>query len=96
MVFKDINSGFYVLKRPMQYACTHDEVKQMSERNGIVKRAIYNFDKSADANDRTLAYARQSQGTEYPVVRLMPPVYAEASMYHHDLGLGYMLPSPKL
>ena len=77
MVFKDINSGFYVLKRPMQYACTHDEVKQMSERNGIVKRAIYNFDKSADANDRTLAYARQSQGTEYPVVRLMPPVYAE-------------------
>ena len=38
MIFKDINSGFYVLKRPMQYACTHDEVAQMAQRNGIVKR----------------------------------------------------------
>ena len=76
MIFKDINSGFYVLKRPMQYACTHDEVAQMAQRNGIVKRAIYNFDQSADANQLTLDYARASGGTEYPVVRLMPPVYA--------------------
>ena len=50
MIFKDINSGFYVLKHPMQYACTHDEVAKMSEANGIVKRAIYNYDQSADAN----------------------------------------------
>lgn len=79
MIFKDINSGYYVLKRPMQYACTHDEVAALAARNGIVTRAIYNFDQSADANARTLAYARASAGTEYPVVRLMPPVYAEES-----------------
>jgi predicted TIM-barrel fold metal-dependent hydrolase len=77
MVFKDINSGFYVLKRPMQYACTHDEVAELANRNGIVSRAIYNYDQSAEANDRTLAYAKASAGKEFPVIRLMPPVYEE-------------------
>lgn len=85
MIFKDINSGYYVLKRPMQYACTHDEVAALAARNGIVTRAIYNFDQSADANARTLAYARASAGTEYPVVRLMPPVYAEESYTRSQL-----------
>lgn len=77
MVFKDINSGFYVLKRPYQYACTHDEVAQMSEKNGIITRAIYNYDQGADANAVTRAYAKASGGAEYPVYRLMPPAYAE-------------------
>ena len=79
MIFKDINCGFYVLKHPMQYACTHDEVAAMCERNGIVKRAIYNYDQSADANDVTRAFAAASGGAEFPVYRLMPPVYAEES-----------------
>ena len=85
MIFKDINSGFYVLKRPMQYACTHDEVAELSNRNGIIKRAIYNYDQSADANARTLTYARASGGSEYPVIRLMPPVYAEETFTKDEM-----------
>lgn len=77
MIFKDINSNFYMLKKPMQYACLHDEVAEMSRRNNIVTRAIYNLDQAADANDVTRAYAAASGGEEYPVYRLMPPVYAE-------------------
>jgi len=85
MVFKDINSNFYVLGRPMQYACTHDEVAEMSLRNGIVTRAIYNLDQAADANDVTRAYAAASNGAEYPVYRLMPPVYAEETFSREQL-----------
>ena len=85
MIFKDINSGFYVLRRPYQYACTHDEVARMSEENGTVKRAIYNYDKSADANAVTRAYAAASNGAEYPVYRLMPPVYAEETFTRQQM-----------
>lgn len=85
MIFKDINSGFYVLKHPMQYACTHDEVAKMSVANGIVKRAIYNYDQSADANAVTRAYAAASQGTEFPVYRLMPPVYGEETFSREQM-----------
>ena len=45
MIFKDINCGFYVHRRPLQYACTHDEVAALAERSGIAARAIYNYDK---------------------------------------------------
>ena len=60
MIFKDINCGFYVQRRPLQYACLHDEVAALAERNQIVARAIYNYDKGADANERTRRYAAQS------------------------------------
>ena len=39
MIFKDINCGFYVQRRPLQYACLHDEVAALAERNQIVARA---------------------------------------------------------
>ena len=68
MIFKDINCGFYVQRRSLQYACLHDEVAALAERNQIVARAIYNYDKGADANERTRRYAAQSGGTEYPAV----------------------------
>lgn len=77
MIFKDINCNFYVQGQPLQYASTHDEVAKACEDNNIVSRAIYNLDKAADANAVTLKYAAQSGGKEYPVIRLMPPVYPE-------------------
>ncbi len=77
MIFKDINCGYFVQPHPMQYACTHDEVAALAEGNGIVSRAIYNYDKGAGANAQTLRYAGASDGREYPVLRLMPPVYPE-------------------
>ena len=77
MIFKDINCNFYVQGQPLQYASTHDEVAKICEDNNIVSRAIYNLDKAADANAVTLKYAAQSDGKEYPVIRLMPPVYPE-------------------
>lgn len=77
MIFKDINCNFYVQGQPLQYASTHDEVARVCEDNNIVSRAIYNLDKAADANAVTLKYAAQSGGKEYPVIRLMPPVYPE-------------------
>ncbi len=77
MIFKDINCNFFVQPHALQYASTHDEVASVCEKNNIFSRAIYNLDKSADANDITLNYARQSCGKEYPVIRLMPPVYPD-------------------
>ena len=85
MIFKDINCGFYMLKHPMQYACTHDEVAAMSEKNGIVKRAIYNLDQAADANDVTRSFAAASGGAEIPVYRLMPPVYQEETFTREQM-----------
>ena len=77
MIFKDINCNFFVQPHALQYASTHDEVASVCEKNNILSRAIYNLDKSADANDVTLNYAKQSEGKEYPVIRLMPPVYPD-------------------
>ncbi|MDO4938456.1 MAG: hypothetical protein Q4E54_00640 [Lachnospiraceae bacterium] len=77
MIFKDINCNFFVQPQPLQYASTHDEVAGICEDNNIVTRAIYNMDKAADANAVTLKYAKESGGKEYPVIRLMPPVYPE-------------------
>lgn len=85
MIFKDINCGFYMQRRPLQYACLHDEVAALAERNQIVARAIYNYDKGADANERTRRYAAQSGGTEYPVYRLMPPCYAEETFTREEM-----------
>ena len=85
MIFKDINFGFYVQRRPLQYACLHDEVAALAERNRIVARAIYNYDKGADANERTRRYAAQSRGAEYPVYRLMPPCYAEETFTREEM-----------
>lgn len=85
MIFKDINCNFYVQPRPLQYASTHDQVAQICERNEIVTRAIYNLDKAADANDVTLKYARESQGKEFPVIRLMPPVYPEETFTKDEM-----------
>ena len=76
MIFKDINCNFYEQPRPMQYACTHDEVIAASRRNGIVSSAIYDLDKGAEANAHTGRYAAASPD-EYPVYRLMPPAYPE-------------------
>ena len=77
MIFKDINTNFYVQPHALQYASTHDEVMKVCRDNNIVSSAVYNLDKSADANDVTLNYAKQSEGKEYPVIRLMPPVYPD-------------------
>ena len=44
MIFKDINCGYDEQRQPMQYACTHDEVASLARKNGIVTRAIYNYD----------------------------------------------------
>ena len=85
MHFKDINSGFYILKQPMQYACTHEEVAALARRNGIVSRAIYNYDKGADANDVTRRFAAASGGAEYPVLRLMPPAYGEETFTRTEM-----------
>ena len=85
MYFKDINCGFYMQKQPMQYACTHDEVQKLAEKNGIVSRAIYNFDKGADANDITPRYSAASEGKEFPVLRLMPPAYMEESLSKEEM-----------
>ena len=85
MIFKDINCGYYVQKRPLQYACSHDEVAALAERNGIVRRAIYNYDKGADANQVTRRYARASGGAEYPVYRLMPPAYGEETFTREQM-----------
>ena len=85
MIFKDINCGFYVHRRPLQYACTHDEVAALAERSGIAARAIYNYDKGADANRVTGAYAAASGGCEYPVYRLMPPAYPEESFTREQM-----------
>lgn len=85
MIFKDINSGFFVQPHPMQYACTHDEVAALAEKNQIVARAIYNYDKAADANALTRKYAAASGGTEYPVLRLMPPVYPEETFTRDEM-----------
>lgn len=87
MIFKDINCGFYVQKRPMQYACTHDEVAALAERNQIVSRAIYNYDKGPDANAVTRAYAAASGAAEYPVYRLMPPAYSEEIFTREQMEL---------
>lgn len=85
MVFKDINCGFYASRRPLQYACTHDEVARAAEANGITVRAVYNLDKAADANEVTRRYAAASGGREYPVYRLMPPAYPEESFTREAL-----------
>lgn len=85
MIFKDINCGYYEQKQPLQYACTHDEVAALARKNSIVTRAIYNFDKGAEANAHTLAYASASSGEEYPVLRLMPPVYPEETFTREEM-----------
>ena len=85
MIFKDINCGYYVQRHPLQYACLHDEVAALADRNQIVARAIYNYDKASDANERTRRYAAQSGGKEYPVYRLMPPCYAEETFTREQM-----------
>ena len=85
MIFKDVNCGYYEQRQPMQYACTHDEVAALARKNGIVTRAIYNYDKGAEANAHTRAYAKASGGEEYPVLRLMPPVYPEETFTREQM-----------
>ena len=85
MIFKDINCGFYMQKHALQYACTHDEVAALAEKNSIVTRAIYNYDRAADANQKTHDYAAASGGAEFPVYRLMPPAYAEESFTREEM-----------
>jgi len=85
LVFKDINCNFYMQPQPLQYASDHDSVASVCEKNNIVTRAIYNLDKAGDANDVTLRYARESAGTEYPVIRLMPPVYPEETYTRDEM-----------
>ena len=85
MIFKDINCNFFVQPQPLQYACTHDEIAKVCEDNSIVSRAIYNLDKSADANAVTLKYAGELGGKEYPVIRLMPPVYPEETYSREEM-----------
>ena len=85
MIFKDINCGFHLQPHAMQYAWSHDEVAALAQRNSIITRAIYNYDKAADANDVTRRYAAASGGTEYPVLRLMPPVYPEETFTREQM-----------
>ena len=76
MIFKDINCNYYMQRRPLQYACLHDEVMEVSRSCGITASAIYNLDKGADANAQTGKYAAAGEA-EFPVYRLMPPAYSE-------------------
>lgn len=85
MIFKDINCGFYVQPHTMLYASTHDEIADICEKNQIVKRAIYNYDRAADANDVTLGHCRASGGSEYPVLKLMPPCYPDESYTRDEM-----------
>ena len=85
MIFKDINCNYFVQRRPLQYACLHDEVIELSRKNGIVASAIYNLDKGADANAKTRSYAAAGEG-EYPVYRLMPPCYCEETFTREEMA----------
>ena len=85
MIFKDINCNYYVQKRPLQYACLHDEVIELSRRCHIMAGAVYNLDKGADANARTRAFAAEDPD-EYPVYRLMPPAYAEETFTKEEMA----------
>jgi len=85
VIFKDIHSGFYLTKQPLQYACTHDEVARVSEACGIVKRAIFNREPDFDANDATRAFAAASGGAEIPVYQLLPPIFPANSFTRQQM-----------
>ena len=84
MIFKDINCNYFIQKRPLQYACLHDEVIDAARRNRITACAIYNLDSAADANALTRSFAAKSPD-EYPVYRLMPPAYAEETFTKEEM-----------
>lgn len=80
MLFKDINCGFRSRKPDLQYAATYEQTACVCRNNGIVGRAIYHLDKSAESNEITCRLAAQSGGTEYPVLRLLPPAYPDEAL----------------
>lgn len=84
MLFKDINCGFFHKRQNLQYASTHDEVVKVQERCGIVARAIYDHEMNTK-RDITSRYAKESGGTEYPVYRLLPPIYEQESFTRQQM-----------
>jgi hypothetical protein len=82
MVFKDINTGFYLGKRSGLYAATIEEVEHAGEAFGIVSGAYMNLERTCgtilQTNDITRDFCRQKTG-RFPVLRLLPPGYPEES-----------------
>ena len=83
MFFKDINCGFYLVRRPGLYACTFEEVARVSRDNNIVASAIYNCDRGSgpvrEANEIARKYCLAAGEGFVPVYRLLPPGYSEES-----------------
>ncbi len=80
MVFKDVNSGFYLERKTGLYAATGDEVARAGEALGIVASACMNLDRGCgtlrQTNDITLDFCR-AKSWRYPVLRLLPPGYPD-------------------
>jgi len=84
MIFKDINSGFYLEKRSGLYAATMEEVSLCGEALGIVAGAYINLERGCgtlrQANDITRMRCKEKTG-RYPVLRMLPPGYPDE---HHS------------
>ena len=80
MIFKDINSGFYLEPRKGLFAATGEEVSRCGEALGIVASAYMNLDRGCgtlrQTNDLTRNFCREKAG-RYPVLRLLPPGYPD-------------------
>ncbi len=80
MIFKDVNSGFYLEQRKGLYTATGEEVSRCGEALGIVASAYLNLDRGCgtlrQTNDFTRDFCRERSG-RYPVLRLLPPGYPD-------------------
>jgi hypothetical protein len=89
MVFKDINCGFYTMRRPGLYACTMEEVDRVAGDHHIAAMAVYHCDRGTgtvrQTNDVTLKICGGSDGRKTPVVRLLAPGYAEESYTREEM-----------
>ena len=87
MTFKDLNCGYYLSRRAGRYAGTWEEVKEIAAKNGIVKRAIQNFDfVGASVHDANRdAVTRCKASGDIPVIRLLPPAFAFESYSRNEL-----------
>lgn len=80
MIFKDINCGFYLERKPGLYAATREEIELCGAALGIVSSAYQNLDRGCgtmrQTNDITLEFCRKTGG-RFPVLRLLPPGYPD-------------------
>ena len=88
MIFKDINSGFYLEKKPGLYAATGAEVESAGEALGIIASAYTNLDRGCgtlrQTNDITLNFCR-ARNERIPVLRLLPPGYPDEYYTREEL-----------